>query len=171
MLRIGVGLLDRETGALRSFVDGREESIAVTSVTPDGGICTANSPVRRASGKALYPADAGDIIGGNSCYRSAHQGLVIRDATCAAGVRARNAATIRESAPASAAQDVRQIEMLIEQSREAVRRGLSDGTLDESIDTFILDGLASASTHLADGELARAGNDLVTVCNLVAQFE
>lgn len=171
MLRVGVGLLDRQTGVLRSFVEGREESIAVTTVTPDGGICTASSPVRRASGKALYPADAEEIIGGISCYRSAQQGLLIRDATCAAGVRARNAATIRETAPASAAEDLRQIEMLIKQSREAVSRGVADGTLDESIDTFILDGLASASAHLANGELAKAGNDLVTVCSLVAQFE
>ncbi len=171
MLRVGVGLLDRETGVLRSFAEGREESIAVTTVTPAGGICTANSPVRRASGKALYPADAQDIIGGISCYRSAHQGLLIRDATCAAGVRARNAATIEESAPAAAAQDVRQIEILIEQSREAVPRGLADGSLDESIDTFVLDGLASASAHLENGELAQAGNDLVSICSLVAQFE
>lgn len=171
MLRVGVGLLDRETGVLRSFVEGREESIAVTTVTPTGSICTANSPVRRASGKALYPPDAEDIIGGISCYKAVRNDLLIRDATCAAGVRARNAATISESAPASAAQDVRQIETLIEQSLEAVSRGLAEGSLDESIDTFVLDGLASANAHLADGELAKAGNDLVTVCSLVAQFE
>ena len=171
MLRVGVGLLDRETGVLRSFVEGREESIAVTTVTPTGSICTANSPVRRASGKALYPADAEGIIGGISCYKPVRNDLLIRDATCAAGVRARNAAKIQESAPASAAQDVQQIAMLIEQSREAVPRGLSEGSLDESIDQFVLDGLASASAHLADGDLARAGNDLVTICSVVAQLD
>ena len=171
MLRVGVGLLDRETGVLRSFAEGREESIAVTTVTPSGSICTANSPVRRASGKALFPGDAEDIIGGISCYESVRQTPLIRDATCAAGVRARNAATIQESAPASAAEDVRQIEMLIEQSRAAVYRGLADESLDQSIDTFVLDGLASASAHLQEGALAEAGNDLISICSLVAQFE
>ena len=60
MLNVGVGLLDRVTGELRSFTEGREESIAVTSVAADGGIYTANSPVRHASGKAIFQyADRG----------------------------------------------------------------------------------------------------------------
>ena len=51
MLKVGVGLLDRVTGELRSFAEGREESIAVTTIGPQGGIYTASSPVRRAQSR------------------------------------------------------------------------------------------------------------------------
>ena len=36
-----------------------------------------------------------DIIGGISCYKPVRNDLLIRDATCAAGVRAHNAAAMR----------------------------------------------------------------------------
>ncbi len=120
MLKVGVGLLDRDTGALRSFTEGREESIAVTSVGPQGGIYTASSPVRRVSGKALNPDDpnVADVIGGISRYKPVRNDLLVRDASCAAGVRARNAASIADSAPNSAMQDIRQIQVLIDAVEE-----------------------------------------------------
>jgi hypothetical protein len=164
MLRVGVGLLDRVTGTLRSFTEGREESVSMTSIRPDGGICTANSPVRRASGKALNPTLAEELIGGISCYKPIRNDLLVRDATCAAGVRARNAATISDSAPASAAQDVRQIEMLIDQSRDASARALSDGDLDDELNLIILAGLDRAEENLAAGNLSAAGEDLISIC-------
>jgi outer membrane protein assembly factor BamB len=46
MLKVGMGLLDRDTGELRSFAEGRDESIAVSAVGPDGAVYTAGSPVR-----------------------------------------------------------------------------------------------------------------------------
>ncbi len=99
MLKVGVGLLDRDTGELRSFTEGREESIAVTSVGPRGGIYTASSPVRRVSGKALNleDPDVADVIGGISRYKPVRNDLLVRDAVCAAGVRARNAAEVADA--------------------------------------------------------------------------
>ncbi|MBW2686147.1 MAG: PQQ-like beta-propeller repeat protein, partial [Deltaproteobacteria bacterium] len=132
MLKVGVGLLDRVTGELRSFTEGREESIAVTTIGPDGGIYTASSPVRRVSGKALNldNPEVADIIGGISRYKPIRNDLLAQDASCAAGVRARNAATIADASPASANQDIRQIQVLIDQSRAAIARAASDGDLD-----------------------------------------
>lgn len=46
--RTGVGILDRETGALRTYIESPEESISVSAVGPDGGVYLANSPTRRA---------------------------------------------------------------------------------------------------------------------------
>ena len=165
MLRVGVGLLDRETGLLRSFTEGREESIAVTTIRPDGGICTANSPVRRASGKALNPDLTQDLIGGISCYKPVRNDLLVRDATCAAGVRARNAATIAEAAPTSANQDIRQIQVLIDQSRAAIDRAVSDGDLEQASAGGLNTDLDSAEANLSIEGLAIAANDLLRVCN------
>ena len=164
MLRVGVGLLDRETGLLRSFTEGREESIAVTTIRPDGAICTANSPVRRASGKALNPEIA-DLIGGISCYKPVRNDLLVRDATCAAGVRARNAATVAEAAPTSANQDIRQIQVLIDQSRAAIDRAVSDGDLEQASAGGLNTDLDSAEANLSIEGLAIAANDLLRVCN------
>ena len=165
MLRVGVGLLDRDTGVLRSFVEGREESIAVTTVSPSGSICTANSPVRRASGKALYSELAEDIIGGISCYKPVRNDLLAQEASCAAGVRARNATTIAGSAPASAMQDTRQIQVLIDQSRAAVERAVADGDLDSATAALLNAGLDRAEANLNIESLEAVASDLLGVCN------
>ncbi|MEN0066654.1 MAG: hypothetical protein AAGA48_31260 [Myxococcota bacterium] len=165
MLKVGIGLLDRKTGELRSFTLGREESIAVTSVSPDGGIYTANSPVRRASGKALdFQGVAEDIIGGISRYKPVRNDLLARDATCAAGVRARNAATVTDASAASAEEDIRQIRVLIDQARAALGRAVVDGDLDEANAVATDDELDAIAASLSLANLSCAGNDLVRVC-------
>ena len=63
MLKVGVGLIVRNTGPFVGFTEGREESNAVTSVGPNGGISTENSPVRRISGRALFPDLKPELIG------------------------------------------------------------------------------------------------------------
>jgi hypothetical protein len=167
MLRVGVGLLDRVTGELRSFTEGREESIAVTSIGPDGGIYTASSPVRRVSGKALYRALTRDIIGGISRYKPVRNDLLVRDASCAAGTRARNAARIADAAPGSAAEDMRQIQVLIDQSRAAIARAVEEGDLDRTSADGLESDLDGAEAHLSMDGLATVASDLLHVCNSI----
>jgi hypothetical protein len=169
MLKVGVGVLDRDTGMLRSFTLGREESIAVTSVASDGGIFTASSPVRRVSGKAIYPDLTEDIIGGISRYKPIRNDLLALEASCAAGVRARNAATVVDSAPASAAQDIRQIQVLIDQSRSAIARAVGEDDLAEAAASAVRTGLDAAEASLFAEELTTAGSELVAVCNGLAE--
>lgn len=169
MLKVGVGLLDRDTGRLRSFTIGREESIAVTSIGPDGGIYTASSPVRRVSGKAIYPDLTEKVIGGISRYRPIRNDLLVLDASCAAGVRARNAATIAESAPASAARDIRQIQVLIDQSRAAIMRAVSDGDLSEAAGNRARASLERAEDGLSAERLDATANQLISVCRTLAE--
>lgn len=164
MLKVGVGLLDRITGQLRSFTLGREESIAVTSVRPDGGICTANSPVRRAGGRALNPDLAEPIVGGISCYAPVRNDRLARDATCAAGVRARNAATIAESSTASAEADILQIRVLIAQAREAIDRAGTGGDLDSGTAASLGRRLEDTAAGLSLSNLATVANELIRVC-------
>ncbi len=167
MVKVGVGLLDRETGKLRSFTEGREESIAVTSVGPQGGIYTASSPVRRVSGKAFNPEnpDVATIIGGISRYKPVRNDLLVQDATCAAGVRARNAATIAASAPDSAAEDIRQIQVLIDQSRAAIGRAVIEGDLDATSAAPLNAGLDRAEANLTIDGLENLAFELLTLCN------
>ncbi|MGB5267776.1 MAG: hypothetical protein WBN30_14370 [Polyangiales bacterium] len=169
MLKVGVGLLDRDTGELRSFTEGREESIAVTSVGPRGGIYTASSPVRRVSGKALNleDPDVADVIGGISRYKPVRNDLLVRDAVCAAGVRARNAATVVDSVPASAMQDIRQIQVLIDQSRAAIERAVADGDLDAPSAAQFAAGLDRAESNLDLAGLRTAASELLAVCNAI----
>ncbi len=172
MLKVGFGLLDRDTGRLRSFVLGREESIAITSVGPNGGLYTANSPVRRAGGRAIdLQGIAEDIIGGISRYKPVRNDLLARDATCAAGVRARNAATVADSAPSSAARDIRQIQVLIDQSRRALDRASGDGDLDAETATSLGTDLGDVASELMASNLEAAANDLLAVCNRLAAAE
>jgi hypothetical protein len=126
--------------------------------------------VRRVSGKALNPdsPDVADIIGGISRYKPIRNDLLVRDATCAAGVRARNAATITDSAPSSAAQDSRQIQVLIDQSRAAIDRAISDGDLEQDAAAGLNSDLDAAESNLAASRLATAANDLLRACNTVA---
>ncbi|MFW2387916.1 MAG: hypothetical protein ACN4G0_06250 [Polyangiales bacterium] len=166
MERVGVGLLDRETGVLRSFNEGREESIAVTTMSPEGSICTANSPVRRASGKALdTEGTVRDIVGGISCYKPVRNDLLAQEAACAAGVRARNGASIADSAPDSAAQDARQIDVLIDQSAAALERAVDDDDLSEAAAQSLSDRLERAKSNLSPDGLAAAAVELMAVCN------
>jgi len=93
--------------------------------------------------------------------------LLVRDASCAAGTRARNAATIASAAPASAAEDVRQIQVLIDQIRAAVARAVEDGDLDRATADVLESDLDGAEAHLTMDGLASAATDLLRVCNAI----
>jgi hypothetical protein len=123
------------------------------------------------SGKALYPNLAEDIIGGISRYKPVRNELLAEEASCAAGVRARNAATIADTDPASAAQDILQIEVLIDQSRAAVARALTDGDLDAASAQGAYSGLDAARANLSAARLSAASAELLGVCNSLAPTE
>ena len=70
MLHVGMGLLDRETGKLRYFAEGREDSVAMSIVGPDGSIYVGHSPLRRAAGKAVYPDLTPELTGGVARFKT-----------------------------------------------------------------------------------------------------
>jgi hypothetical protein len=83
MLHMGMGLLDRETGKLRYFAEGREDSLAMSVVAADGSIYVAHSPLRRAAGKAMYRELTPDVTGGIARFKPIRLELLARDAICA----------------------------------------------------------------------------------------
>lgn len=84
MMGVGFGLLDKDTGEVKSFIKGAEESIAVTVVAPDGGFAIAHSPTRRLAAKGILGDKAVPLMGGVARYVPTNKTLVARDAVCMA---------------------------------------------------------------------------------------
>jgi len=167
IFHVGMGLLDRDTGQLRYFTEGREESIAISSIAPDGGWYTANSPLRRVAGEVLYSGlTPGPVIGGISRYKPIRLDLLVRDAVCAAQARAANAASLGEPDAASANEDIRQIEVLIDQARASLSTAVNDGDLGSATAGSITAALDLAESNLSLAGLSQAAADLATGCNL-----
>lgn len=130
----GMGLLDRETGRLRWFSVGREESIAVTSVGPDGELYIGSSPIRRAVARGLFGDRLPPLVGGIQHYRAVHRELLARDAVCAAaGLARRREATAEAGAggQASRRDDLAQMQVLLAQARRALPAARAAGDIDD----------------------------------------
>jgi len=149
-LEVGVGLLDRETGELRYFAEGLEESISAMNSSPDGAVYLGFSPLRRAVSYALFGGlgMTHPLSGGVGKFGVRRLDLLIRDAVCAASARALNASSNAGSCPDSVEADIRQIGNLIDQSRRSSVKAIADGDLTPS-DWTTLDGYLT----LAEGNL------------------
>ncbi|MFN8644577.1 MAG: hypothetical protein U0802_24040 [Candidatus Binatia bacterium] len=167
---VGTGVLDRETGAVRHFVGGGEETVAVMSTGPDGDLYIGNSPVRRIFARVLGLSTA-PLSGGITKFASADPRRLMRDAACAAAARARNAAA-QTACDDGIRADVGQVGHLIDQIRQtapaAVAAGdLSDtqwGRLDRRL-TRAAPFLASAAADpTATRDLKRAASRIDRVC-------
>ena len=166
MQKFGAGLLDRETGELRYFAEGREESIATTSIGPDGGFYIANSPTRRAAARGLLGDRLPPLVGGIQRYKPIRLDLLVRDAACAAAARASNAGSIAAEHPRSAGEDILQIRVLIRQSRAALPRAVQDGDLDPAMEKTISGLLRGVETGLSIATLSQTAESLTRVCDL-----
>jgi hypothetical protein len=117
--QFGMGLLDRETGHLRWFAPGREESIAVTSIGPDGAIYVAHSPVRRAVARGVLGNKLPPLMGGIQRYKPTRYDLFARDAACAAAPLAKRWHATGAEHVNARRDDQAQIALLLRQARQA----------------------------------------------------
>lgn len=161
---VGYGVLDRETGTIRYFADGLDESIAEMNVAPDGAYYNSNSPIRRAFAHALFPTLTPPIEGGIRKYAPTRLDLLIRDDACAASDRAANAAAYAATCPASAAADGVQVDELIAQARLVAPRALANGELTP----LKWDRFDAAFTTANGAAPATAAAALAPVCTLAA---
>ena len=76
-----------------------------------------------------------------------------------------------DSAPDAAGEDARQVQVLIDQSRDAITRATADGDLDDTVASALQNELNDAATRITDGELSLGANDLIGVCNALAANE
>jgi outer membrane protein assembly factor BamB len=167
MLHMGMGLLDRQTGKLRYFAEGREDSVAMSVVAADGSIYVAHGPMRRAVGKAFYPDLTPDVIGGISRFKPIRLDLLVRDAICAAQARAANTSTLDQVAETAAVStDIRQIRFLITQAENASEQAVSDGDMTQGDADSLRALLAQSSASLAAGDLASSATTLNSACEM-----
>jgi outer membrane protein assembly factor BamB len=123
LMENGFGLLDRDTGKVRGYVRGAEESIAVTVVAADGGFTIAHSPVRRLASKTIFGDAISPINGGISRYKPSNYPRLAREASCsAAAIAARQIAQQGDPGYGAAAKDWddRQIAALMTQATQAL---------------------------------------------------
>lgn len=165
MLGVGMGLIDRETGNIRYFAEGREESIAISSVGPNGGIYTANSPVRRAVGRGLLPNITAPLTGGVSYYKPIRLDLLARDAVCASAARVDNLLSYFPLFPSSTRDELQQIKVLISQAQQALTMAVADGDLTANIASGLTAELTTANAQL-NSEPLNSSNLVSAVTNL-----
>ncbi len=165
MLHMGMGLLDRKTGKLRYFAEGREDSLAMSVVAADGSIYVAHSPLRRAAGKAMYPELTADLTGGIARFKPIRLDLLARDAICAAEARAANASTLDETTEQAAINtDIRQIKVLLKQAGSAIPKAVNDGGMTTEDATALGNLLEQSTDGLTPDGLTPSLAFLTTAC-------
>ena len=163
-LKVGIGLIDRETGKIRYFADGPEESVSALNTGPDGAVYLGNSPIRRAMARAIFPGLTPPLTGGITKYAPKRLDLLIRDAVCAAAARAKNAFINKDVCPDAVAVDIKQIQVLINQCRSSAPKAIIDGDL-PAADWLLLDSLLSlAQLNLSPDKLDSAETYLEQAC-------
>ena len=167
MLHMGMGLLDRETGKLRYFAEGREDSLAMSVVAPDGSLYVAHSPLRRAVGKAIYPDLTPEVTGGIARFKPIRLDLLARDAICAAEARAANASTLDHATePAAINTDIRQIKVLLTQAESAIPKAVGDGDMTSEDAATLNDLLEKSTVNLSPATLGEAARDMAAACSM-----
>ncbi len=129
-LKNGVGLLDRKTGELRWFSEGKgmaEDSLAMIVPTPDGGILVPHSPVRRAIARGIFGDKTYPLKGGVAKYGPIRIDLMLRDIAVAGHDRVQRAYAIKDIQPEGAERDLVEVMDLIKQARMVAPRGLKAG--------------------------------------------
>lgn len=141
---VGIGVLDRETGELRSFAEGIEESVSVMAVGPQGDIYLAHSPLRRAFSRALFGNATYPLVGGVTKYKVSRYDLLARDSVCAAAYRIENAANVRDQCSGSYDADIKQIKYLMDQTVFALGKAAAEKQLDQSLAEGFIDEINKA---------------------------
>jgi len=173
---VGVGILDRETGQIRAFADGGDETVAPFSTGPDGLLYMGNSPVRRLIANVLGLSPE-PIRGGITKFAPQRLDLLMRDAACAGAARALNAWEKQELCPDSAAADIVQLRELIAQIRASAGQAIAAGDLTprrwKGLDRRLMRAearLDRAATQLPIGRgLRRAATPLRRICRLLSK--
>jgi outer membrane protein assembly factor BamB len=164
MTRFGMGLLDRATGELRAFSEGREESIAVSAVGPDGGFYIAGSPVRRAIARGILGDSLPPLVGGIQRYRPVRLDLLVRDAACAAAARADR---LEPGDPQLRRDTSGRIEVLLRQGRGALREAVEDHELTPSVNAEVTVLFDTAEAALEDRADSRVVAPLRRACSVL----
>ncbi|MCW8834418.1 MAG: PQQ-binding-like beta-propeller repeat protein [Colwellia sp.] len=132
-LKLGAGFIDRETGEIKYFADGSEDSVNTMVGAPDGAIYVGNSPLRRVIGRAILGNDKSPAKpkGGVTKFKPIRYDLFVRDSLWAAANRAENTANLISSHPRAVAADIKQISSLLKQGKSNITLAVAEGSLSQ----------------------------------------
>jgi hypothetical protein len=171
---VGVGVLDRESGALRHFTGGGEETVAVMSAAADGNLYLGNSPVRRAFALALGHTVV-PLRGGITKFKLVSEDLLAREAGCAIEARVQNLRTNAGGCSSdSVDEDLALIGILADQFDTAFAAAVASGTLKGgaakkagAAKLALDDALVAAALDPLGGALDEADLAAGALCSLV----
>jgi outer membrane protein assembly factor BamB len=166
---IGMGQLDRATGEVRWFAEGREE-VGVMTTGPDGSLYGGHTPIRRF--KAMYKSKkypdefppTQNLTGGIRKWTAERLDLLFDEAICAAADRLANAIILEDFCPDSVDADVRQVKILIEQAKTAGITAVSREEMPISVWRDINPLLITAEIALDNENIATATEALEIAC-------
>ena len=129
--KVGAGLIDRETGEIRYFAGGAEDSVSSTVIGPDGGLYVGNSPLRRVLGRAMLGKHLSPqpVVGGITRFKPIRYDLFLRDVIKAAADRAVNAARNVDVDSGAVDADIFHLGQLLTQGLQVGPRALAEGSL------------------------------------------
>jgi outer membrane protein assembly factor BamB len=129
--KLGAGLIDRETGEIRYFAGGAEDSVSSAVIGPDGGQYVGNSPLRRVLGRATFGKHVSPqkVVGGITRFKPIRNDVFLRDIIKAAADRAFNAAQNVGEDDGAVDADLFNLRQLLVQALQVGPRGLKEGTL------------------------------------------
>ena len=134
-VKVGVGILDRNTGQLRWFADGKDKgqsSMAMVMPTPDGGVLIAHSPLRRAIARGLFGDRIHPTRGGFSKYSPKRIDMMIRDIAVAASDKINRGLEILSVQPEGTTADLVAVKDLIDQARFVAPNGINAGDMTQA---------------------------------------
>ncbi len=165
--KIGAGLLDRETGEIRYYAEGGEDSISSMVTGPGGELYIGNSPMRRVLAGVTFGSSRspGQPVGGISKFKPIYNDLLVRDALWAAATRASNSARIAEENHLAATQDVQQINALLAQALGAGPAAVAEKRMSGEEWENLRSGI-----QVVLQDLRPTGRDLAQVGNVLAEM-
>lgn len=169
VLTTALAFIDRETGAIRYAAAGGDESVATTSLAPDGSAYIGQSPLRRAAAAVLTPDQLdGPLTAGVSRWRALRKDLLARDASCAAADRvAHLRAHGAEQGASYIARATQMAAALTSQAHISTGQAVSEGDLSWFLALWVERHLEAAASALNSGDLERAEDQARSACALL----
>jgi hypothetical protein len=168
-IKVGLAFLDRDSGHILYAAEGREESIAAMTSSPDGGVYLAHSPIRRAVAHAFLPKHTRPLVGGIGQYQPVRLDLLVRDAGCAALYRLENFLSWQsQMLEIAVALDLAQVAGLLEQARGALLEAIERKELDAPLSEGLMERLREAHELIDQHKFTEGRSVLEYACALFA---
>ncbi len=127
LLKVGQGMIDRETGKLKYYKESGEESVATVSFGGNGTAYIGHSPIRRAAFAAILPFLTEPVVGGVGKYKPVRYDIFAEHAVCAAARNTQRAQIALTEHPNAAKHELKIVSHLLLQAIDAFKKDADTG--------------------------------------------